>query len=332
MPRQARLDAPGLLHHVMQRGVARGRVFSGRRDYEEFLARLGKALKETGTSCYAWCLMPNHVHFLFRTGKTPLGRVLQSVLGGYASYYNRRYDRNGHVFQGRFKSILCEDEPYFRELVRYIHLNPIRAGMARNLEGLDRYEWSGHGALMGKAKAEWQDADEVLGRFGKAVGRAREVYREYMEEGLAMGRRPELEGGSMVRSTGNSREILRDRSGKHRKGDERVLGSDRFIRTVLKEVDKRERERTRLRGLGLSPAKVMARAARTAGTTVAEMKGPGRNRLQSDARALFCKWMVEDLGYGGSETAGMLGITKAAVRKAITRGAAIVSARKVRLR
>jgi REP element-mobilizing transposase RayT len=304
----------------MQRGVARGVVFRGRADYEEFLSRLEKALQDSGTACYAWCLMPNHLHFLLRTGKSPVGRVLQSVLGGYAGYYNRKYRRVGHVFQGRFKSVLCEEEPYFLELVRYIHLNPARAGMVKDLEGLERYRWSGHGVLMGKIEAKWQDAGEVLGRFGSATGRAREAYRGFVADGLAQGRRRDLEGGGLIRSAGGLSELLRDRGEERRRGDERVLGGDRFIEKVMKDVEMRERARARLRGPGLSPARLLGKAAMTAGLTVAEVKGPGRNSRQSLARALFCKWFVQDRGHTGAEAAGILGITKAAVRKALERG------------
>jgi putative transposase len=328
MPRQARLDAPGVLHHVMQRGVARGRVFGDRQDYEEFLRRLGAALKDSKTSCYAWCLMSNHIHFLLRTGSRPIGRVLQSVLGGYAGYFNRRYRRIGHVFQGRFKSILCEEEPYFLDLVRYIHLNPLRAGVVRDMNGLDRYPWSGHWVLMGRRKTEWQDVDEVLGRFGKREGQARAAYRSFVAEGIAMGRRRDLEGGGLIRSAGGLVEVLRDRGEERRKGDERVLGSDSFIEAVMGEVEKRDKERARLRKSGLSPGKLLERAARAAGTTVSAVKGRGRNRRQSEARALFSKWMVGDLGYSGAEVAAILGVTRMAVRKAVARGITLALSRK----
>jgi REP element-mobilizing transposase RayT len=315
----------------MQRGVARGRIFNDRSDYDEFLRRLGEELERTETGCYAWCLMSNHLHLLIRTGRIPIGRVLQSVLGGYSGYYNRRHRRIGHLFQGRFKSVLCEEEAYFLELVQYIHINPIRAGLVRDMDALERYPWCGHAAVMGTKKVKWQDTDEVLGRFGRTPHRARAAYRNFVTEGVARGRRPELEGGGLIRSMGGNVDLLRDRGKEHRAGDERILGSEAFISSVMAEVEMRERERSRLKKSGLSPGKVLERAAKAIGVDPKDVKDWGRSRGQSEARALFSKWMVEDLGYSGAQVAGILGVTKMAVGKAVVRGRQLESDRKYTL-
>ena len=124
MPRQARIDAPGALHHIIVRGIERRKIFNDDKDRYDFLWRLGDVLEKTRTACYAWALIPNHFHLLLRTGAYPVATVMRRLLTGHASGYNRRHKRHGHLFQNRYKSILCQEETYFLELVRYIHLNP----------------------------------------------------------------------------------------------------------------------------------------------------------------------------------------------------------------
>jgi len=127
MPRQPRLDAPGVLQHVMARGIERREIFKDNKDRKLFVGRLGDILTETKTQCFAWVLIPNHIHLLLRTGSTPLSRVMKCLLTGHAVYFNKRHQRSGHLFQNRYKSIICEEDPYLLELMRYIHLNPLRA-------------------------------------------------------------------------------------------------------------------------------------------------------------------------------------------------------------
>ena len=129
MPRGPRLDTPGVLHHVMARAIERQLLFRDAHDRDDFVGRVA-ALAETGSfTVYAWALVPNHFHLLVRTGHRPLARSMRSLLTGYAGAFNRRHRRRGHLLQNRYKSIVCEEEPYFLELVRYLHLNPLRAGV-----------------------------------------------------------------------------------------------------------------------------------------------------------------------------------------------------------
>ena len=162
MPRQSRIDAPGALHHVMIRGIERKKIFRDDKDRNSFLDRLGGILLDSFTPCYAWSLLGNHAHFLLRTGKIPISLVMRKLLAGYAVTFNRRHRRHGHLFQNRFKSILCEEDVYLQELVRYIHLNPLRAGLVKDIRELGSYAYSGHFVLMGKKKIAWQDRDYVL--------------------------------------------------------------------------------------------------------------------------------------------------------------------------
>ncbi len=123
MPRKSRIDASGALHHIIGRGIERSRIFENNADRENFLARLEDILKETGTACYAWALIPNHFHLLLRTGAVPISTIMRRLLTGYALWYNRRHQRHGHLFQNRYKSILCQEDSYLLELMRYIHLH-----------------------------------------------------------------------------------------------------------------------------------------------------------------------------------------------------------------
>ena len=136
MPRKARIDAAGALHHIIVRGIERRKIFWDDTDRDSFVKRLGQVLAETQTDCFAWALIPNHAHLLLRTGLTPISGVMRRLLTGYAVEFNRRHRRHGHVFQNRYKSILCQEDPYLKELVRYIHLNPLRAKLVADYNSL----------------------------------------------------------------------------------------------------------------------------------------------------------------------------------------------------
>ncbi len=148
MPRQPRLDIPYVLHHVIVRGIERRDIFADDSDKERFIARLSALLTQGSMKCFAWSLMSNHFHLLLKPSTVSLSETMRCLLTGYAVYFNRKYQRSGHLFQNRYKSILCEEEPYFLELVRYIHLNPLRAGLVADMAGLDHYPWSGHAVLL----------------------------------------------------------------------------------------------------------------------------------------------------------------------------------------
>ncbi len=125
MPRQARLDVPGSLHHIIVRGIERRRIVDDDKDRDDFVNRLGEIASDTDTIIYAWSLLTNHAHFLLRSSEIGISRYMRRVLTGYAIRYNKRHRRHGHLFQNRYKSIICDEETYFLELVRYIHLATI---------------------------------------------------------------------------------------------------------------------------------------------------------------------------------------------------------------
>ena len=179
MPRLARLDAPGVIHHVMIRGIERRKIFRNQKDCNDMMDRLTDLLPATNTTCYAWAFLSNHAHFLFRSGDTGLSTLMRRLLTGYVVNFNRRYKRHGQLFQNRYKSIICQEDIYLRELVRYIHLNPLRSKVVSNIIGLNRYKYSGHSALMGKRQCSWQDKRYVLSCFGKSLSTGRDNYYAY---------------------------------------------------------------------------------------------------------------------------------------------------------
>ncbi|MBN2033916.1 MAG: transposase [Deltaproteobacteria bacterium] len=161
MPRTARLDKLGILQHLMIRGIERRKIFRDNKDRENFIERLSVLLPKTKTRYYSWVLMPDHVHMLLTSGLSGISTLLRRLLTGYALSFNRRYKRHGQLFQNRYKSIICQEDAYFQELVRYIHLNLLRAKIEKDFNGLDKYAYCGHSALMGKTKRKWQDVEYV---------------------------------------------------------------------------------------------------------------------------------------------------------------------------
>jgi len=152
MPRNARLDIPYLVHHVMARGIEGCDIFRNDSDRYSFLRRLSDIITDVGgVSLYAWALMSTHFHLLIRLeGDVRLSSVMQRLMTGYAVNFNKLHKRKGHLFQNRYKSIVVEEEPYFLELVRYIHLNPVRAGILSSVSQLGKYKFTGHAVLLGK--------------------------------------------------------------------------------------------------------------------------------------------------------------------------------------
>jgi REP element-mobilizing transposase RayT len=332
MPRKARIDAPGALHHIICRGIERRKIFRNDTDRDDFIARLAGILIETNTACYAWSLPSNHLHLLLRTGNASIAGIMRRVLTGYAVSFNRRYRRNGHLFQNRYKSILCQEDNYLLELVRYIHLNPLRAKLVGSIDELDAYAYSGHSVLMGRNKAEWQDINKVLGMFGNKEGSARRNYRNFVEKGVEMGRRPDLIGGGLIRSAGGWQAVKALGKNKiHLKGDERILGDSDFVLDVLKEQKERMEHRFYLHEQGIDFDKVLERVSELFSLSRREILYPSRQRQRVLARSVLSYWAVRDLGLSGAELSQWIGIGQSAISRAIGRGEEIVADMKLSL-
>lgn len=318
MPRQARLDAPGTLHHVMGRGIERGKIFRDESDREDFLNRLADLSREKAWTVYAWALLPNHVHLLLRTGNQLLAKSMRRLLTGYVVNFNRRHRRYGHLFQNRYKSIICEEDPYLLELTRYIHLNPLRAGIVKGLEELKRYPWVGHSAIAGKVKRDWQEVDTVLAYFGKGRRKAIQQYEEFVAKGVSKGRRPELVGGGLIRSLGGWSEVLSlRRRGIQAVSDQRILGSSEFVEDLLSEAERRTKETLRISKKKIPDLASLARnIVAKEGLREDELRSGSRKKGTSRVRRLFCQLAAKQMGYPGAEVARFLGVTTSAVNRA----------------
>lgn len=319
MPRGPRLDAPGVLHHVMARAVDRQLLFRDDHDRDDFVRRVATLVEGGALSVYAWALMSNHFHLLVRTGARSLARSMRSLLTGYAGAFNRRHHRRGHLFQNRYKSIVCEEEPYFLELVRYLHLNPLRVGIVPDLAALERYRYSGHGALLGHQNQPWQDTAAVLTRFASTVRRARQEYQAFVSAGVRQGARPDLQGGGLVRSQGGWEAVQTLRRGREQYvGDERVLGGSAFVTRLQREVETAQPGKSRGRAFTLP--EVVERVCRAVGMRLEEVRGGGRRAALCRAREGVAYLWVEWLGHSGPPVAAMLGIRPPAVYPIARRG------------
>ena len=321
MPRKARIDAPGALHHIIIRGIERKPIFRDSQDCQNFLGRLDIVLMDSDMSCYAWALMQNHVHLLLRTGLASISTVMRRLLTGYAQQFNRRHKRHGHLFQNRYKSILCEEDSYLLELVRYIHLNPLRAGNVNNLKELNSYPFCGHSVLMGQVKHKWHDTDYVLRLFGKTVRVARKDYSNFISKGVPLGRRPDLVGGGLIRSHGGWTAIKYLRSdGVRVHSDERILGGSDFVEFVLKKANEDLEKKTLVLAKGKDLKHLIEVVTNHFDLNRRQLKSQSRRRVIARARSIICSLAIDGLMMKGADVARELNLSPSAVSKLSSRG------------
>jgi REP element-mobilizing transposase RayT len=325
MPRKARIDAPGAFHHIICRGIERRKIFYDNADHDNFLERFENILIETATPCYAWAFLPNHFHLLLRTGNASISTVMRRLLTGYAVSFNRRHRRNGHLFQNRFKSILCQENLYLKQLVRYIHLNPLRSKVVGQFSDLTKYPYSGHSAVMGEIERDFQHVDYVLRLFGDRIAAARRNYLQFVKNGIDQGRQPQLVGGGLLRSSGGW-SVLRAMSQAqvHIKGDERVLGDSDFVEEVLAKQQEQLERRYWLRSQGYDMDRVVKKAAEVFDIEPKEICKPGNQPLRVRARSVVCFWAVKELRISGTNVGKFLKLTQSAVSRAVRRGEKLV--------
>jgi len=300
----------------MGRGINGLEIFGDREERKDFLLRLETLCASKSLSIYAWALMSNHFHLLVRTGNVPLANSMRKLLTGYVVNYNRRHKRYGYLFQNRYKSIVCEDDPYLLELTRYIHLNPIRAGIVKDIKALKRYQWCGHSVIMGTVKREWQDKDTILVYFGKRRKAAIEKYEKYIADGVEEGRRPDLVGGGLIRSLGGWSQVLSmRRAGGKVFSDERILGSSEFVQSVTADVEKKSEETLRLNVRITDLSSLANGISNGEGIETEELRSGLRKRGVVKARRLFCQIAIRKMGYSGADVARFLGVTTSAVNR-----------------
>jgi REP element-mobilizing transposase RayT len=297
------------------RGIERRDIFNDDHDRQLFVTRLVSLLSETGVRCYAWALLSNHFHLLLMPTSTPLSHFMRRLLTGYAVSFNRRNKRAGHLFQNRYKSIVCEEEPYLLELVRYIHLNPLRAGMVASLEELDLYPWTGHAVLLGHRQLAGQETDPILERFGKSVSTARRNYRQFVADGIMTGRRDDLVGGGLKRSQGERP------NHEYESFDERVLGGGDFVDRLKQDFNLRDKMRS-----VVTLAQLLAIVSAALMLDPDLVRRPSKSRAPAAARGIMCHLAIYEFGYTGSEVGKFLHLGPTGVSLAARRGEKILKA------
>jgi hypothetical protein len=264
--------------------------------------------------------MSNHAHLLLCSGVLGLAKFMRRLLTGYAVSYNLRHRRHGHVFQNRYKSMVCDGDSYFTELVRYIHLNPLRVELVKDLKQLERYPYCGHGTILGTQSNPWQDGDSVLAQFGQRGAEAKEAYRRYIAEGVALGRRPELVGGGGSRSAGEWFAVKSQRQrGGREPSDERILGSGEFVERVLREADTRVLRQNRLKKTKRHAERVVAEACKKNDVSLTELRSGSRRGKLPAVRVKIVQGLVEGYGVPIAEVARQVGISTSGVSKILTR-------------
>lgn len=262
MPRKPRIHYPGALYHVMLRGNAGEPVFFDESDRCRFYLLLQEGVERFGFRVHAFCCMTNHIHLALQVGEIPLSRIMQNLSLRYTAWFNRRQERSGHLFQGRYKALLIDGESYLLELVRYLHLNPVRAAVVSLPED---YPWSSHRGYLGREVLPWLTTDWSLSLFATQVSKARREYSRYVQEGLLDGHREEFQRGTC---------------------EGRILGDDRFAEEALSRAKERKRHPPRLHD-------VIESVCRYYELTPDALRAPGKGRPGSEGRA-WAAWLVRE--------------------------------------
>jgi putative transposase len=311
MPRKRRIVVPGEINHVMARGLEGRDIFRDAEDYRFFTGILSRVLEEMSCRCYAWVLMSNHYHLVLRPLNGNLGRLMLRLNMKYARYFNRRYHRRGYLFQDRYKSIATQEYWYFRELIRYVHLNPLRAGKVKSVAGLEKYRWSGHRAIMGVEICPWQAVEQVLARFGSNRKKAIELYLDFLDENAA------IKGVQ----TPYAAMVMRDGTADTQFLDDRIMGEASFIHSEIKRVEYETGEHARRIRNRPSLDTLAEMITKKLEVGVEDLFLKGRSNSRSEARSRFCSETRRRYGYSLSQIGAYLNITPGSVLRAIERGA-----------
>jgi REP element-mobilizing transposase RayT len=313
MARRPRLDEPGALHHLTARGIERRSLFVDDYDRRSFVRSMERIFLECGTRCLAWALMTNHVHLLVESGAVPISTVMQRLLTRHAVRFNRRHDRVGHLFQNRFHSVRIESERHLLTCVRYIHLNPVAAGIVPGVESLAAYPWTGHAALMGRRENAFQDVENVLSLADPRPSHARETMREFVRQGIDGVDGPRDVDPPMTFS-GRARFEARTF------GLRALRARWRYVDAVRRRLDSRDAARSALRRDGWSVDRVLDFVCRRVGAKRRDVEAGRRTPEACRARAVVAFVACERLGETQSAAARRLGVTQQSMRGCMERG------------
>lgn len=321
MPRTYRVDWENSVHHVMARGIEKGDIFKYDTDRADFVDRLQRCVKETDASIMAWALMPNHVHLLVRTGTVPLWKFMHKLLTGHAVYFNTKYDRVGHLFQNRYRSILVQTETYFMKLVRYIHLNPLKANIVQNMELLNMYPWTGHMGVIFPGLRSWQDTEYVLKEYNGNKSAKIKQYMDFMKEPDESASEVHFDFGNIIMGSDGIKTVEKNNSccsGAHTQF--RVLGTLDFARKMYDRISQSDNGNLRDRASEHSDIRsVLEYASDTWGISVRLLTSGARQRRVTRAREFVCFTLNRTLGVKLTDCARILNITPAGVYKSAER-------------
>lgn len=287
MPRLPRLHAPGAIYHVTMRGNHRNDIFFRRADRRVFDDIMAEALDRTGARVHAYCWMTNHFHLLAQVGLLPLGRLMQRVGTRFARFIQKQIPTTGHLFENRYHALLVDVDQYFLQLVRYIHLNPVRAGIVNSPE---QYLWSSHRTYLGKVEQGWVDTSFALSLFSDDVATARIRYCAFVDERIGQDSRLVVQG--------------------HAK-EPRVMGSDRFLDTLAIPVLRRH-PKTTLEAL-------TDQVCTEFNLSLDQLRAPGKRPLVAKARATIARRAIQEQVASASDVARFLGRSLSALTRAMDR-------------
>jgi putative transposase len=272
----------------MARGIERRAIFVDDVDRNDLLDRLREIVPDCGAALFAWTFMPNHVHFVIRSGHHPLSRLMKRINSGFATRFNLRHERVGYLFQNRFRSRLVTSDGDLQGLVRYVHLNGLRGGLVPDLDALETWRWSGHGALMGRRRPhEFEDVAGSLSLFDSHSGSARQCLRRWMADGLlttCSGEDTETDEGEVLRTSAPSKSITSPDA------------SDRDITSLVE------------------------RTCRYYGASLRDLLRGSRAARVSRARAVICHIAVSHWRMPVDTVATVVGVSSAAVCQSLDRG------------
>lgn len=281
MARKARVEYPGAFYHVMTRGNQKGSIFKDDKDRLRFLQKLIEYKEKYGFSLYAYILMKNHIHLLIETKNAPLSKIMQGFLQSYTQWYNGKYRTVGHLFQGRYKAILCDKKVYLLNLIRYIHLNCARAGIVKDPRD---YKWSSHMIYLGIEGNDLVDCDFVLSQFAETRRKAIKLYERFVLEWLVKGRKEEF----------------------YRAIDQRFLGDKDFVIEVKNTVgEKVVRNEIALKGKSFSD--IAKKVKELMGVRKETLRGRSRSIEITEARSLFVRLCLLYTDYRRKDIAEYLG-------------------------
>ncbi|KMQ51222.1 transposase [Chitinispirillum alkaliphilum] len=306
MPREARISLPGEIHHVMSRGIGTLLLFRDDWDRECFLTKVEQVISESDCECYGFALMGNHYHLILRPNSVSISNIMQRINGSYARNYNIKYGRNGYVFGDRFKSTVAQEYWYIRELIRYVHLNPIRANICSDINELAEYPWTGHASLMGSKKRSLVSVHNVLEKFGDRLSIAREHYLDWVRSAKNI----------TVNDWYTEIRPFHPENPEEEKlfHEKRVKGSIDFVRKTINHAKKSEIVLKDIINRPELPDLLKSICMKKQIPPEIIMK-KGRQCVISEARAKFCKDAIEKYGYSVIKTAEFLMVNASTVSR-----------------